>query len=151
MNEQLVNGLNCDDVSGEMEFCESCVQGKIHRTPFQTGGGKQAEVPLGLVHSDVCGRINLKTLEYFFTFVDDKTRYVCVALHFKAQKSGVQVLSRMEVYGREVNRTQVNTLSSDNGGEYIEFQSYLKKEGIKHKLTVPISPEQNGVAERIMG
>ena len=57
-NEQLVNGLNQDDVSDEMIFCESCVQGKIHRTPFPTVGGKRAEVPLGLVHSDVCVKIN---------------------------------------------------------------------------------------------
>ena len=44
---------------------------------------------------------------------------------------------------------QVKTLRSDNGGEYLsdEFQAYLKKEGIEHELTVPRTPEQNGVAE----
>ena len=42
------------------------------------------------------------------------------------------------------------TLRTDNGGEYIslEFQAYLKKEGIEHQFTVPRTPEQNGVAER---
>ena len=42
-------------------------------------------------------------------------------------------------------------LRTDNGGEYTstEFQSHLKKEGIKHELTVPRSPEQNGVAKRL--
>ena len=30
-----------------------------------------------------------------------------------------------------------------------EFKSYLKKEGITHQLTVPKTPEQNGVAERM--
>ena len=46
---------------------------------------------------------------------------------------------------------QVKTLRSDNGGEYLsdEFQAYLKKEGIEHELTVPRTPEQNGVAERM--
>ena len=39
-----------------------------------------AEV-LDLVHSDVCGKMNEKSLggaEYFLTFIDDKTRYVWV-------------------------------------------------------------------------
>ena len=44
---------------------------------------------------------------------------------------------------------RIISLRTDNGGEYtsLEFQSYLKREGIKHELTVPRSPEQNGVAE----
>lgn len=29
-----------------------------------------------------------------------------------------------------------------------ELQNYLKEKGIRHELTVPHSPEQNGVAER---
>ena len=33
-NEQLVDGLNQSDVSDEMEFCESCVLGKIHRSSY---------------------------------------------------------------------------------------------------------------------
>ena len=46
---------------------------------------------------------------------------------------------------------RIISLRTDNGGEYtsLEFQSYLKREGIKHELTVPRSPEQNGVAERL--
>ena len=30
-----------------------------------------------------------------------------------------------------------------------EFQTYLRKEGVRHELTVPKTPEQNGVAERM--
>ena len=45
---------------------------------------------------------------------------------------------------------KVKTLRSDNGGEYTStyFGSYLINEGIRHELTVPYTPEQNGVAER---
>ena len=44
----------------------------------------------------------------------------------------------------------VKILRTDNGGEFTssEFESYLKKEGIKHQFTIPKCPEQNGVAER---
>ena len=46
---------------------------------------------------------------------------------------------------------KIKTLRSDNGGEYTskEFEDYLKKNGIRHKRTVPKTPEQNGVAERM--
>ena len=46
---------------------------------------------------------------------------------------------------------KLKSLRTDNGGEYVstEFKSYLSKEGIKHELTVPKTPEQNGVAERM--
>ena len=42
-------------------------------------------------------------------------------------------------------------LRTDNGGEYMskEFQTYLTSKGIEHQLTVPHSPQQNGVAERL--
>ena len=46
---------------------------------------------------------------------------------------------------------QVKKLRTDNGGEYTstEFENYLKKEGIEHQCTIPKTPEQNGVAERM--
>ena len=46
---------------------------------------------------------------------------------------------------------KLKTLRTDNGGEYTsnEFVSYLKKEGIRHEYTVPKTPQQNGVAERM--
>ena len=51
------------------------------------------------------------------------------------------------------NETQLNigTLRSDNGGEYTskDFERYLQDNGIKHQTTVPYSPQQNGVVERM--
>ena len=46
---------------------------------------------------------------------------------------------------------QLKVLRTDNGGEYTsnEFQDYLQQEGIHHELTVPKTPEQNGVEERM--
>ena len=40
---------------------------------------------------------------------------------------------------------------TDNGGEYTstEFENYLKKEGIEHQYTIPKTPQQNGVSERM--
>ena len=46
--------------------------------------------------------------------------------------------------------SSIGALRSDNGGEYLstEFLNYLKSKGIQHELTVPNTPEQNGVSER---
>ena len=51
---------------------------------------------------------------------------------------------------------KLKALRTDNGGEYTsaEFEAYLRKEGVRHELTVPNPPpppppEQNGVTERM--
>ena len=42
-------------------------------------------------------------------------------------------------------------LRTDNAGEYMstDFQAYLALKGIEHHPTIPYSPQQNGVAERV--
>ncbi len=49
------------------------------------------------------------------------------------------------------SKRKLKVLRTDNGGEYTsnKFEQYLKKEGIKHKKTIPKTPEQNGVSERL--
>ena len=46
---------------------------------------------------------------------------------------------------------KLKAICTDNGGEYTskKFESYLKSEGIRHERTVPKTPEQNDVAERL--
>ena len=46
---------------------------------------------------------------------------------------------------------KLKCLRSDNGGEYTsrDVQSSLKAKGVVHETTIPYTPEQNGVAERM--
>ena len=63
-----------------LPFCESCLEGKHRRSPFPLQIERMSLQPLELVHTDVCGKLSVKSLsgaEYFVTFIDDKTRYVC--------------------------------------------------------------------------
>ena len=58
-------------------LCESCLEGKMTKRPFTSKGHKAKEV-LELVHSDLCGPMNIQAkggFEYFVTFVDDYSRY----------------------------------------------------------------------------
>lgn len=117
-----------------------------------TDGGKRAKEALDLVHSDVCGKLakSLGGAEYFLTFVDDKTRFTWVYLLKKKDQVFQYFLEWKAMVENSCGR-KLKVLRSDNGGEYMatHFQEYLKSEGVRHELTVPKTPQQNGVAERL--
>ena len=144
----------CSIVRGQISFCEACTKGKHHRTPFPVGGGTRAEETLDLVHTDVCGKLSPSSAggaEYFVTFIDDKSRYVWVyLLKSKGDVFSLKFRDWKAMVERSTGR-KLKVLRSDNGGEYTsgEFVQYLRSEGIRHERTVPKSPQQNGVAERL--
>ena len=73
----MVDGLDFDP-STEVSFCESCTEGKIHSSKFPVEQSKRADEVPCLVHTDVCGKVDTKSLsagDYFLTFIDDETRY----------------------------------------------------------------------------
>ena len=62
--------------------CECCLIGKMTQTSF-AGKGKRVNVLLRLVHSDVCGPLNIAAREgysYFITFTDDHSSFGYVYL-----------------------------------------------------------------------
>ena len=75
--KQLVDSFDYE-TSQEIGFCETCIEGKHHRSQFKTSEGTRSKEPLGLVHSDVCDEKSMGGAEYFLTFIDDKTRYVWI-------------------------------------------------------------------------
>ena len=149
--EKLVNGFDFD-TSKQFNFCETCPKGKQHRTKFSPSNTRAME-PLGLVHSDLCGKMTKKSLggaQYFLSFIDDKTRYVWVY----PLQSKDQVFRKFCEWKTMVEKTtgkSVKVLRTDNGGEFTsaEFEAHLKENGICHELTIQKNPEQNGVAERM--
>ena len=149
--EKLVDGFDFD-VSEQLDFCEMCAEGKHHRSHFPTSCRRVKE-PLELVHSDVCGKVNTKSLggaEYFLTFIDDFTHYTWVyVLNKKSDVFKCFVEWKALVENRSSRKLKI--LRTDNGGEYVssEFGDYLRSEGIRHERTIPKTPEQNGVAERM--
>ena len=82
--------------------------------------------------------------------MDDHTHHVWVyVLKHKDEVSGKFLEWKALV--EKFSGRKVKILRTDNGGEYtsMELENYLKKEGITHQLTVPKTPEQNRVAERM--
>ena len=106
-----------------------------------------------MVHSDVCGKINSKSLsgaEYFLTFVDDHTRYTWVYA-LKQKKQVFEKFLEWKALVENSTGQKLKILRTDNGGEFTstQFENFLKSEGVRHERTIVKTPEQNGVAERI--
>ena len=152
VNSDLVEGLDYN-VTSEAKFCEPCTEGKIHKKKFPKTGGTRATEILELVHSDVCGKMDVPSLggaEYFLSFVDDLSRYIWI--YPIKYKSDVweKFLEWQAMVERSTDR-KLKKLRSDNGGEYLSdlFTTYFKRQGIHHQTTIRKTPEQNGVAERM--
>ena len=152
VNKQLVSGINVSKME-ELSFCEGCVEGKIHHQSFQPVGEIRSTEKLQLVHSDVCGPMSTDSIggrKYFVTFTDDYSR--CCSVYFIKHKYEVfEKFKEFETATTTSSGQRIRRLRTDNGGEYVskEFENYLKSREIFHEFTVPHSPEQNGVAERM--
>jgi hypothetical protein len=104
------------------------------------------------VHIDLVGPTTTKGLKgekYFMFLVDDYTRMT--AIFFLRNKS--EAFENFKVYKEMVENQmdlKIKCLRSDNGGEFTskEFMDYCSRHGIKRKLFVARTPQENGVVER---
>ena len=87
---------------------------------------------------------------YFITFIDELSGRVGITLlHRKSD-----AMTAFKGYPSRAERSsgkKIQALRSDGGGEYSsrEFAEHLKLEGIKHIVSPPYNPRQNGLAERM--
>lgn len=136
------------------DICEACVFGKLKRAPFKRSTSGKALKPLDLIHADLCGPMEKESLQrsrYFLVLVDDNSDYVHV--YFLPKKSSA--LDSFKEFVSEVQNFHghnIKTFRSDGGGEFVsgDFDEFLSQNGIRRNLTVPHSPQQNGVAERMI-
>ncbi len=132
--------------------CVGCAKGKSHRLPFPSIGRKRATGIGKLIHSDVEGPlspISASGAHYFVLFKDDYSGFRMVYL--MRQKSEVPEYFRQFAASLlRVTDHHIATLRSDGGGEFFggDFELYLAREGIRHEMSAPHSPQQNGVSER---
>jgi transposase InsO family protein len=130
--------------------CEHCLAGKSTRKPF--GKGIWTTVPLELIHSNVCGPMNVRArhgASYFITFIDDFTRYDHVYL-VSHKSEALDCFRRfMNLVENQIERI-IKTLRTDHGREYLskQFRELCENKRIHRQLTILGTPQQNGVAER---
>ena len=145
------SGLTGSLTKVTLPTCESCLTSKATRKSF--GKARRASGPLDLIHSDICGPMtarNQTNTPYFITFIDDYSRYGHIYLF--SHKS--EALKCFEAYLNEVENKlerKVKTLRTDRGREYLsdQFRELCEKKGISRQLTMPYTPQQNGVAKQM--
>ena len=154
VREGLIKGVNLPKRGRlQMSFCEGCAQAKQTRKASKPIGEVRTTDILELVHSDVCEPMPTASYSgatYVVTFIDDYSR-IC---RVYCMRTKGEVFSKFKEYEAEVaNQTdkRIKVLCADNGRECMskQFEDYLKMKGIVHQETVPHSPQQNGVAERL--
>jgi len=137
----------------QLTHCDACEVGKHSRSPFfKSNVATRARNVNELVHSDVSGRLPVKSLaghEYYVTFTDDFTKY----LHVDFMTTKDETLSNAKKYKAAAETAHpgkpLQRFRSDGGGEYDSqaFADFLAQPGIQREFTTAATPEQNGVAE----
>lgn len=138
--------------SKSLDICDNCILGKISRNKFPDIHMK-SKVKLEVIHSDVCGPVNVKSLggaKYFLTLTDEMSGFTWV--YFLKSKSDVfGTFKNFKTMVENEHDAKIKFFRTDGGGEYCsgEFSEFLDREGIQRQLTVPKTPQQNGTSERL--
>jgi transposase InsO family protein len=108
--------------------------------------------PLELLHMDLFGPIayiSIDESKYCLVIVDD---YFCFTwVFFLQEKSQTQeTLKGFLRWAQNEFGLRIKKIRSDNGTEFknLQIEGFLEEEGIKHELSSPYTPQENGVVER---
>jgi transposase InsO family protein len=142
--------LGLTDVCFEKDRpCTACQEGKQVGTSHLSKNVKTTSRPLELLNMDLFEPITYLSIggsKYGLVIVDDYSRFTWVFfLHDKFETQ--ETLKRFLQNEFEL---KVKKIRSDNGSEFknLQVEEYLKEKGIKHELSAPYMPQQNGVVER---
>ena len=102
MDRGLASGIKLSTTS-KLSFCEGCVEGKMQCKPFKPLTHQQSKRKLELVHSDVCGPLQVESIggsRYSVTFIDDYSR--CVSVFFIKHKT--EVFEKFKIFEAMVTK-----------------------------------------------
>ena len=127
--------------------CSDCLLNKMHKLPFVISSIVSTK-PLQYLFSDVWTSpiVSTDNYKYYLILVDHYTRYTWFyPLKRKSDVRDTFIAFKALVENHFV--TSIQTLYSDNGGEYVALRGYLASQGITHYTSPPHTPEHNGVSE----
>ena len=149
INSNRIQRLIKDGLLEPLEFdefpvCESCLEGKMTKQPFNAKGRRAQEL-LELIHTDMCGPMLTQVkggYEYFITFTNDYSRYGYVYL----MRRKFEAFEKFKEFRAEVENQlgkHIKAIRSDRGGEYLlgDFKDYLTQNWIVSQLTAPSTPQ----------
>ena len=87
---------------------------------------------------------------YCMPIIDEHSRFVTIYFMSSKDMAADLILECISMY-ENTTGNKPQTIQTDNGGEFTSnyLRNRLKEKGIRLQTTVPYSPEQNGVAERM--
>ena len=146
----MILGLELEPSDGKF-YC--CIKSKIICKPLPKEPREHAKKPGDRVYSDVWGPARHATLNkqfYYVSFTDDNGHESVLYL-MRTKDEAFCKYKLSEVMVNRQRNVHIKELVTDQGGEYTsnEFETYLKEQGMKHRLTVHDTPEQNGVTEHL--
>jgi transposase InsO family protein len=147
-----VKGITLDPMEVNNDApCASCELRKQMWISFP-GSSKRLDQRLQIIHSDLAGPMQTRSIQgssYIATFIDDYSRQG-VVYYLKTKDQCAVMFKKFLAWAENQTSDRLLVLHSDHGGEYLSsaLRSILDAKGIEHKLTMPHSPQQNGVAER---
>ena len=153
-SQGLIPKLNSSE-STEIANCEICCQSKMAQSPHQhVNEDNQRCGKMDKIHLDLVGPLAVISAHgaysYFQAGIDVGTRLSFVNL--LQRKSDALAISKVAIAALECEaKTNLKSLRTDGGGEYVSaaWKQFVQDKGIRHELTAPYSPQQNGMAERL--
>ncbi|CAI7775792.1 unnamed protein product [Closterium sp. NIES-53] len=137
-----------------------CIKGQQRATPHSSSF-PPTTAPLQTLHMDVRGPAHVSGQgreHYFLLVVGDYSRYTAVfPLRSKREVPNVLIpwirAVRLQLRERFHQDLPVLRQHSNQGGEFSSdlLREFFRGEGIRQTITLPASPEQNGVTERRIG
>ena len=99
------------------QVCEICTIGKLARLPFHKEFSWRAKSPLELVHTDICGPLEVESLggnRYFIIFINDYSRKLWVYM-VKEKSTAFETFVRFKARVELESRCKLRKLRFERG------------------------------------
>ena len=131
-------------VKVKLPICEHSLAEKATRLPFDKV--KRATSKLQLIHSDICGPMNMRArhgANYFITFIDDFTCFGHVYL-ISHKFEALDCFTRFTRLVEKQLSTKIKALRFDRGRKYLfeQFKGFCDEKGIARQLTIFYTSQQ---------
>ena len=108
--------------------------------------------PLELLHIDLFGPLRTMRLGgnyYSLVIVDDYSRFTWT-LFLKTKNEAFDAFRKLAEVIQNEKGLNIVSVRSDHGGEFQNesFENFCEENGIHHNLSIPRTPQHNGIVER---
>nr|GEZ38210.1 retrovirus-related Pol polyprotein from transposon TNT 1-94 [Tanacetum cinerariifolium] len=133
-------------------ICSACQLGKSKKHTHKPKAEKTNLEVLNTIHMDLCGLIRMQTIngkKYILVIVDDYSQFKFLRSKDETPNVVIKFITQIQV---GLNKT-VRYVRTDNGTEFVNqtMTAFYDRIGVFYQKTVPRTPQQNRVVERVFG